>query len=325
MATYKAIQIQEQGGIDKMKLVNLEKPVPTGTDVLIRNAFGSVNYIDTYHRSGLYPVNLPFTVGVDGAGTVEAVGEGVQDLKPGDRVAWFARSGGYAEYALSPASKVVKVPDALSLEQAVTCMVQGMTAVSLVTMVYEVKAGDYVLVHAAAGGTGQLIVQLASALGAHVIGTTSTPEKARVAQAAGARDVILYTQASVEEEVARITGGRGVAVVYDGVGKDTFSSSLKSLGLLGTLASFGNASGKVPAVELFQLTNNNIKLMRPSLFEFIKQDEGAFRALATRTFKYVLDGTLRVSIHKVFPLAEAAKAHEEIEGRKTVGKILLKT
>ncbi|GLC42079.1 hypothetical protein PLESTM_001283600 [Pleodorina starrii] len=247
--TMQAIQVSEVGGPEMLCFVP-DAPVPTPgpNTVLVRNHVAGVNFIDTYHRSGLYPVSAsPFTVGVEGAGEVVALGAGVEDWKPGDRVAYITRppAGSYAQYTVVSDTKLARVPAEVDLEMAAASMIQGMTAMSLVTQAYPVQAGDTVLVTAAAGGTGRLVAQLAAAAGARVIGTTSTAEKAEVARQAGCSEVILYTQQDLVSEVMRLTDGRGVAAVYDGVGRATFDAGLACLQKLGFMVSFGNASGKV--------------------------------------------------------------------------------
>ncbi|KAJ3118567.1 NADPH:quinone reductase [Phlyctochytrium bullatum] len=297
-------------------------PAPGPNQLLIRNKFVGVNFIDTYHRSGLYKVAHPFIPGREASGVVEAVGEGVKGFKVGDRVA-YATAGCAAELTLANADFAIGLPEKLGFEEGAALLLQGLTVMSLVKMAYEVKKGDYVLVHAAAGGTGLLLTQVCKHLGAYVIGTTSTPEKAALARSHGCDDVILYTSTDVPTEVKRITGGAGVHVVYDGVGKTTFDASLASLRRLGTLASFGNASGKVADVDIMKLVPRAVRLMRPSLFELMK-DKADFEFLVTPLLELVEKGELKLHIHKVYDIKDTAEAHRDLEGRKTTGKLLLK-
>ncbi|KAJ3166781.1 hypothetical protein HK101_011876 [Irineochytrium annulatum] len=333
------------GGPDALQYVtDAPKPAaPAAGQILVKNSHVGVNFIDTYHRTGLYKVALPFTLGSwiltadaddrEAAGVVEAVGEGVTRFKVGDRVAYFA-GGTYAEYALSPVDPVIKLPDEISFEDGAALCLQGATALSLTKMVYEVKKGDFVLIHAAAGGTGRLLSQVCRHFGAIVIGTTSSPAKAEVAKAAGCHHVILYTQQDVVAEVKRITSNKGCAVVYDGVGKTTFDVSLACLARLGTLASFGNASGKVDDVDIMKLVPNAVRLMRPSLFQLMQTKEdmelreylgvgGALEVLYPLP-EMVQKKVLNIHIHKIYDLKDAAQAHRDLEGRQTQGKLILK-
>ncbi|KAJ3415430.1 hypothetical protein HDV05_005024 [Chytridiales sp. JEL 0842] len=320
--TMKAIQYTQPGGPDVITYTDVPKPTAGPGQLLVRNHFVGVNFIDTYHRSGLYKVPMPYTPGREAAGIVEAVGDGVTGFKIGDRVAYMAPNC-YAEYNVAPALSTVVLPDNIPLEEGAALLLQGATAMSLLKYVYEVKRGDYVLVHAAAGGTGRLLVQLAKHFGAFVIGTTSTPEKAKTAKAAGADEVILYTTQSVSEEVARITSGKGVHVVYDGVGKSTFDVSLSCLRRLGTLASFGNASGKVADVDIMKLVPRAVRLMRPSLFELLKTEED-YEVLVKPLLKLLSEKAFSIHIHKIYDLKDAAQAQVDLEGRGTQGKLVLK-
>ncbi|GLC56114.1 hypothetical protein PLESTB_001065800 [Pleodorina starrii] len=346
--TMQAIQVSEVGGPEMLCFVP-DAPVPTPgpNTVLVRNHVAGVNFIDTYHRSGLYPVSAsPFTVGVEGAGEVVALGAGVEDWKPGDRVAYITRppAGSYAQYTVVSDTKLARVPAEVDLEMAAASMIQvrrnrvvlpnwkvhclphllrkGMTAMSLVTQAYPVQAGDTVLVTAAAGGTGRLVAQLAAAAGARVIGTTSTAEKAEVARQAGCSEVILYTQQDLVSEVMRLTDGRGVAAVYDGVGRATFDAGLACLQKLGFMVSFGNASGKVPDLDILRLSRHNVRLMRTALWDFVSTKE-EFESLSSRTLAAVAGGSLRLLITGRYPLAEAEVSHRDLEARKTTGKLLL--
>jgi NADPH:quinone reductase len=318
----KAIQVPIPGGPENLTLTELAVPSPGAGQALIKLAFSGVNFIDIYFRTGLYKAEAPIAIGSEGAGTVEAVGEGVTDIAPGDRVAWALTRGSYAEYAVVPAAQLVKIPDHVDFQTAAAAMLQGMTAHYLTHSTYALKAGDTCLVHAAAGGTGALIVQMAHNLGARVIGTVSTAEKAEVARAAGADDVILYKDVEFDLEVARITGGRGVNVVYDSVGRTTFEKSLNSLRPRGTLALFGQSSGPVAAVDPAMLAKGSLYLTRPGLGHYVQtRDELLWRA--GDVLGALDSGKLKLRIGKVYPLAGAARAHRDLEGRHTTGKLLL--
>ncbi|KAJ3327315.1 NADPH:quinone reductase [Blyttiomyces sp. JEL0837] len=297
----RAVIIPKTGDIDVLQVSTVEKPIVSKGKLLVRNKFAGINFIDTYHRSGLYKVALPYIPGTEASGIVEAVGEDVTQFKVGDRVAYIAPNC-QADYALAP-------------ERA--------TAMSLAKLVYEVKRGDRVLIHAAAGGTGRLLVQLCKHLGAFVIGTTSNAEKAVTAKAAGADEVILYTEKDIVTEVMRITNGKGVHVVYDGVGKSTFDASLACLCRLGSMVSFGNASGKVVDIDIMKLVPRCVKVMRPQLFEFIKTKE-EFDALVDPFMNLLKTGEANLLIHKIYDLSEIRQAQEDLTGRKTEGKLLLR-
>ncbi|KAI9336390.1 hypothetical protein BDR26DRAFT_912041 [Obelidium mucronatum] len=303
-------------------VTNAAKPTPAAGQLLVRNQFIGINFIDTYHRTGLYKVPLPYIPGREASGVVEAVGEGVSSFQVGDRVAYM-NANTCAEYALASQEQTIKVPTNVSMEQAAALLLQGATAMSLTRLAYEVKKGDHVLIHAAAGGTGQMLVQICKHYGAVVIGTTSSPEKAETARKAGADHVILYTQQNVKDEVLKITSGKGVQVVYDGVGKSTFDISLGSLARLGTLASFGNASGKVDDVDIMKLVPNAVRLMRPSLFSFIK-DKADFDFLVNPLLELFGAGKITIHIHKIYDLSDIKSAHDDLESGKTQGKLLLR-
>jgi NADPH2:quinone reductase len=290
---------------------------------LIRVAAAGVNFIDTYHRTGLYPVALPFVPGVEGAGTVEQLGEGATGFAVGDRVAWCMQPGGYAQYASIATSRIVKLPEALSFETAAAVLLQGMTAHYLTHSTFPLARGNAALIHAAAGGTGLLLVQMAKMLGAHVIGTTGTEEKAALALEAGADDVIVYTKQDFAVEVKRITGGAGVDVVYDSVGKSTFEGGLNSLKPRGYMVTFGNASGPVPEISPLLLSQKgSLFLTRPSLAHYILTPaELAWRA--GDVFRWTVEGSLKVRIGHTFPLEAAAQAHRDLESRRTTGKLVL--
>lgn len=319
----KAIQVFEPGGAGQLRLVDVPVPAPGPGQALVKIAASGVNFIDIYFRTGLYQAPLPVSIGQEAAGTVAAVGPEVTEVAVGDRVAYCMERGSYAEYAAVPSWRLVKIPGALDFPSAAAVMLQGMTAHYLTHSTYPLGPHDTALVHAAAGGTGLLIVQMAKALGARVIGTVSTPEKAALAKAAGADEVILYAQTDFEAEVRRLTGGRGADVAYDSVGAATFLKSLNSLRPRGMMVSFGNASGAVPPVEPLLLSQKgSLFLTRPNLAHYTAtRDELLQRASAV--LGWAASGKLQVRIHKSYPLAEAAQAHRDLEGRATSGKLLL--
>ena len=301
----------------------MPKPSPGPSDVIVKVAMSGVNFIDVYFRTGLYKMPTPVAIGSEAAGVVDSVGSDVTGFAPGDRVAYAMARGSYAEFAKVPAAQVVKVPDAVSFEQAAAVLLQGMTAHYLTRSTFPLKAGDTCLVHAAAGGTGALIVQMAKHLGARVIGTVSTPEKAAIAKAAGADDVIFYTEQDFAVETRRLTNGRGVDVVYDGVGKTTFDKSLDSLRARGMMVLFGASSGAVPPFDPGSLNpKGSLFLTRPSLAHYIAtRDELAWRA--KEVLDLVASGQLTVRIDASYPLDRAADAHRVLEGRGTTGKLLI--
>jgi NADPH2:quinone reductase len=319
----KAIQVREPGGPEKMELVEVATPTPGPGQALVRIASTGVNFIDIYFRTGLYKADLPIALGSEASGVVEAIGPGVTEVAAGDRVAYAMARGSYAEYALVPAAMLVKLPDHLDFQTAAAAMLQGMTAHYLTHSTYPLKAGDTCLVHAAAGGAGGLTVQMAKMIGARVIGTVSTEEKAKIAREHGADEVILYTQQEFDVEVKRLTAGRGVDVVYDSVGKSTFEKSLNSLRPRGLMALFGQSSGPVPPTDLNILNGKgSLYLTRPSLGHYVAQrDELLWRA--GDVLQWVAAGKLKLRIDRSYPLAEAAAAHRDLEGRKTAGKLLL--
>ena len=318
-----AIQITAFGGSDALACVDLPVPDPGPGQVLIEVAHAGVNYIDTYHRTGLYPLELPLVIGLEGAGTVAAAGEGVAGLEAGDRVAWSSVPGSYAEYVLAPAAQVVKVPDGVALRDAAAAMLQGMTSHYLCTSTYPLKDGQWCLIHAGAGGVGLLLTQMCKLIGAKVITTVSNPAKAKLSRGAGADEVINYTESDFVTEVKRITGGKGVAVVYDGVGKSTALGSLKSLERRGLLALFGNASGAPDPIEPLLLNSlGSLYLTRPSLFDYIST-RAEFERRSAEVFGWIAGGKLDLRIEFEYPLAEARTAHDMLEGRKTTGKVLL--
>jgi NADPH:quinone reductase len=319
----KAIQVKQCGGHEALELVDLPVPEPKPNEAVITLAATGVNFIDVYHREGRYKVPLPFVPGQEGAGTVTAVGADVKTVKLGDRVSWAGVLGSYAEYAAVPADRLVPVPAGVTDQQAAAAMLQGMTAHYLAHDVYPLKRGETALVHAAAGGVGQILVQMAHNIGARVIATVSTDEKAQLARAAGADEVILYTQQDFEVETKRLTGGKGVDVVYDSVGKTTFEKGLNILRPRGMMALYGGSSGPVPPFDLIVLSQKgSLFLTRPTLGHYTAtREELMMRASAV--FAMMASGKLKLRIEHTYPLAEAQRAHRELEGRKTTGKLLL--
>ena len=319
----KAIQIPRTGGPEVLQLVDLPIPEPGPGQVLIRIEATGVNFIEIYFRKGTYKSPLPFTPGSEAAGTVEELGAGVKGFKPGDLVATVSVLGSYAEYALVPASQLVKVPESLTPEQAAAAMLQGMTAHYLCHSTWQLKAGETALIHAGAGGVGLLLTQMAKQVGAKVITTVSSAEKQELSLEAGADHVIRYTSADFEAEVKKITNGCGVDVVYDSVGKTTFDKSLNCLRPRGLLALFGGSSGPVPPFDLIQLSGKgSLFLTRPTLWHHIAtREELEWRA--AEVLGAVASGALHLRTEFVYPLAEAAQAHLDLEERKTTGKILL--
>jgi NADPH2:quinone reductase len=318
-----AIRIHQTGGPEVLKWEEIQVGEPGPGQLRIRQAAAGLNFIDVYHRSGLYPQRAPFTPGVEGAGTVEAVGNQVHDFKPGDRVAYAGPQGGYAEERLIDADRVVKLPDEISFEQAAAMMLQGMTARMLLRAVYPVKEGDMILVHAAAGGVGLILCQWASALGATVIGTVSTQEKAELARAHGCAPPILYTKQDFVEEVRKLTAGQKLPVVYDSVGKSTFVQSLDCLRPRGLMVSFGNASGPVdPISPLILSQKGSLFLTRPTLFHYIAT-RPELEQSADDLFEMVRSGKVKIEAKQSFPLKDAAEAHRALEARKTSGSTIL--
>jgi NADPH:quinone reductase len=317
----RAVRVERFGGPEVLTVGEVDTPRPGPGQAVVDVAASGVNFIDVYHRTGHYPNALPFTPGSEGAGTVSAVGPDVTAVRVGDRVAWATVLGSYAEQAVVPANRLVTLPDAVSDETAAASMLQGMTAQYLVRSTYPVRPGDNVLVHAAAGGMGLLLTQVVKHLGGRVVGTASTPAKAALAREAGADLVVGYDD--VPAAVREFTGGEGVAVVYDGVGADTFEASLASLRPRGYLVSYGSASGPVPPVEPLRLSQaGSLFLTRPTLVHYIAADD-EMRARAAEVLGWLTDGTLTVRITGRYPLDEAAKAHEDLEGRRTTGKLLI--
>jgi NADPH2:quinone reductase len=319
----KAIQIQQTGGPEVLNLVDLTVPTPGPGEVLVKIHASGINFIDIYYREGRYKTELPFIDGQEGAGIVEAVGGGVTDFKPGDPVAWCHIMGSYAEYSVVPAAMLIHVPPHLDLKLAAAVILQGMTAHYLAHSTFPLKSEDTALVHAAAGGVGLLLTQIATQAGTRVIGTVSTEEKAKLAREAGAAEVILYTQVDFEAETKKLTDGRGVDVVYDSVGKTTFDKSLNVLRPRGMMVLYGGSSGPVPPFDLIGLsTKGSLFITRPTLKHYtLTRDELLTRAGAV--LDAVAAGTLKVRMKHTYPLSEARQAHIELESRKTTGKLLL--
>ena len=319
----KAIRVHAVGGPEAMRFEEVAEPVPKAGEAVIRVEAAGVNFIDVYHRSGLYKVPLPVTLGQEGAGTVDVVGAEATGVKQGDRVAWAGVAGSYAEKAAVPAAKLVKLPAGVLARDGAAAMLQGMTAHYLATSTFPLKPGDTCLVHAAAGGVGLLLCQIAKMRGARVIGTAGSEEKIKLARGAGADETIDYTKQDFEAEVKRITGGKGVQVVYDGVGKSVFEKSLNCLAPRGTMVTFGNASGPVPPVEPLTLSQKgSLYLTRPTLWHYIATRED-LEARAGDVLGWIASGKLKIRIGAEFPLVQAADAHRALEGRKTTGKVLL--
>ena len=320
----RAIQVEEVGGPEVLKLVQVDRPEPGEGQVLIDVVAVGVNFIDTYQRSGLYPMELPLIPGPECAGTIAAVGTGVTDFAVGDRIAVAAGSGSYGESRLAPANMCVAVPEAMSLEDAAAVLLQGMTAHYLSMDTYPLQAGDRCLIHAGAGGTGRLLIQLAKSVGAEVFTTVGTVDKAEIAASMGADHVINYNEHNFADEVRRIAGtDKPLDVVYDGVGASVFDDSLGLLARRAMMATFGNASGAVPPVSPLSLSQaGSLFLTRPTLFDYIATREELVDR-ATDVFNRVADGSLEVAIGATYPLEDAAQAHVDLEGRKTTGKLLL--
>ncbi|EHR51505.1 Zn-dependent oxidoreductase, NADPH:quinone reductase [Saccharomonospora marina XMU15] len=321
MAT--AVRVRQTGGPEVLEVGDVEIDDPGPREILVDVAAAGVNFIDTYQRSGIYPMELPYTPGLEGAGTVAAVGSEVGEFAVGDRVAWQGTPGGYAQQALVPADMAFAVPDGVSDEVAAALLLQGMTAHYLLNSTYPVGEGETVLVHAAAGGVGLLLVQLAKAKGAKVIGTVSTPEKERLAREAGADEVIRYDERDFVAATREFTDGEGVPVVYDGVGKSTYEGSLSCLRPRGLLALFGASSGPVPPIDPQRLNaGGSLYLTRPKIADYTRTREESSRR-ASELLEAVRAGTLTVRIGQRYPLRRAREAHEDLEGRRTTGKVLL--
>jgi NADPH2:quinone reductase len=318
-----SILAERAGGPEVLQIIDAPLPAPGPGEVLVRHEAIGVNFIDTYQRSGLYPVRFPAVLGQEGAGVVEALGPGVTRFAPGDRVAYAGQTGAYAEAHTVAADRVVPVPQGVSFETAAAGLLKGMTAEFLLRRCRPVLAGETILVHAAAGGVGGILVQWAKALGATVIGTVGSEEKAERVKALGCDHVILYRHEDIAVRVREITGGVGVPVAYDSVGKDTFEATLASLAKRGTFVSFGNASGAVPAFEPLRLSRaGSLFFTRPTLFDYVATRD-ALEESSAAVFSMIATGRLRIEIGQRFPLAEARRAHEALESRETVGATLL--
>ena len=318
-----AISVHEIGGPEVLKWEEIEVADPGPGEVRLRQEAAGLNYIDVYHRTGLYPQPLPFIPGVEGAGVVAAVGPNVSDVKVGDRVAYSGPIGGYAEERVIPADKLVKLPDSISTEQAGAMLLQGMTAHMLLRSVHRVEPGETILIHAAAGGVGLIVCQWAKALGATVIGTVGSEEKAELARAHGCDHPILYKTQDFAAEVDRITGGAKLSVVYDSIGKDTFQQSLDCLAPKGLMVTFGNASGPVPPVEPGLLAQKgSLFLTRPTLFTYTATRTQLEEA-ASELFEVVGSGKVKVEVKQRFPLKDASEAHRALEARRTSGSTIL--
>ena len=321
----KAIQVKQPGGPEAMELVDLPVPQPKANEAVVKLAASGVNFIDVYVREGRYKALPPFVLGQEGAGVVNAVGTDVTSVKNGDRVAWTSVLGSYAEYAAVPADRLVPIPDGVTDQQAAAAMLQGMTAHYLSHDTYPLKRGETALVHAAAGGVGLLLVQMAHNIdiGARVIATVSTEEKAQLAREAGADEIILYTKYDFEAETKRMTGGKGVDVVYDSVGKTTFEKGLNILRPRGMMALFGGSSGAVPPFDPMVLAQKgSLYVTRPTLVAYIATREELV-ARSGAVFAMIAAGKLKLRIEHIYPLAEVQRAHRDLEARKTTGKLLL--
>jgi NADPH:quinone reductase len=319
----KAIQVKETGGPEKMLLVDVSVPQPGAGQALVKIAAAGVNFIDIYFRTGLYKADPPITLGMEASGVVEAVGGGVTEVRVGDRVAYASARGSYAEYAVVPSWQLVKLPQGVDLRSAAAAMLQGMTAHYLTHSTFPLQSGHTCLVHAAAGGAGRLMVQMAKMRGATVYGTVSTEAKARLAREAGADAVILYTQQDFEAEVKRLTNGRGVDVIYDSVGAPTYLEGLNCLRPRGMMVLFGQSGGKVPPIEPSILnTKGSLFLTRPSLAHYsATREELLWRA--GDVLQWIASGKLKLAIDRTYSLAQAAQAHRDLESRVTAGKVLL--
>ncbi len=318
-----AIQVQKPGGPEVLTLVDIPVPKPKPHEAVVKVSAAGVNFIDVYLREGRYPSPLPFISGQEGSGIVSEIGADVKSFKPGDRVAYTGIPGSYAEYAAVPADRVVLLPPGITEHQAAAAMLQGMTAHYLVHDTYPLKKGETALIHAAAGGAGLLLVQMAKNIGARVIGTAGTEEKAKLAREAGADEIILYAQEDFEAETKRLTDGKGVHVVYDGVGKTTFDKDLNILRPRGYLVLFGASSGPVPPFDLVKLSQKgSLFVTRPTLVHHIATHE-ELQQRATAVLTMIAKGKLKLRIEHIYPLREAQQAHRDLEARKTTGKLLL--
>ncbi len=319
----KAVYIEQPGDAGALRYGDQPKPAAAPGRAIVKVVAAGVNFIDTYHRSGLYKLPLPAILGSEGAGVVESVASDVTTVKPGDRVAWGTVRGSYAEYAAVPASSLILLPEAVDFKQAAATMLQGMTAHYLTHSTFHLKEGHTILAHAAAGGTGRLLVQMAKILGARVIGTAASPEKAQIARDAGADEVILYRDQDFAEETRRLTNGAGVDAVYDSVGAATFLKSLDCLRPRGMMVTFGNASGPPPPIEPLILSQKgSLFLTRPTLAQYVATRED-LEWRARDLFSWIAEGKLKLRIEHLYKLEDAAQAHRDLEGRNTTGKLVL--
>jgi len=319
----RAVQIQKTGGPDVLNVIDLPKPSPTAGRILVKHAAIGLNFIDTYQRAGLYPLELPTVLGREGSGVVEAVGPGVSEFKPGDRVAYVTAGGAYADYNALPTANAILLPDAVDFETGAACMLKGMTAEFLAERIWPLAKGDYVLVHAAAGGVGAILSQWLHHRGIKVIGTAGSKDKADFAKAHGCDHVILYRNADVAAEVRKLTDGKGVKIAYDSVGKDTAEASLSSLARRGLFVTFGNASGPVPPMAPLELSRRGSLFMtRPTLFDYIATP-AEFQTSAKALFEMIASGAVKIEIGQTFGLADIRKAHEALESRATTGATVL--
>jgi len=319
----KAIQVPQTGGVEVLTLVEIPVPKPKPNEVVVKIAAAGVNFIDVYFREGRYPITPPFILGQEAAGVVSEVGSDVKDFKVGDRVAFTGITGAYAEYEAVPADRLVRVPAGMTDHQAAAAMLQGMTAHYLVNSTYPLKKGEAALIHAAAGGVGLLLVQMAKNIGARVIATVSTEEKAKLAREAGADEIIFYNKQDFDIETKRLTDGKGVHVIYDGVGKTTFDQDLNCLRPRGYLALFGASSGPVPLFDLGKLAvKGSLFVTRPTLNHHIASHE-ELQQRAGDVFNMIASGKLKLRIEHLYALKDAQQAHRDLEGRKTTGKLLL--
>lgn len=317
-----AIQVASHGGPEVLTPTSLPVPQPAEGEVLVKNAYVGVNFIDTYFRTGLYKAPLPLVPGREGAGTVVAAHPSVTSVSAGDRVVYMSNNTAYAGYVAAKAKDVLRIPEGVDEKTAAASLLQGLTALTFIREAGEVKPGQWTLVHAAAGGTGGLLVQMLRAIGAKIIGTASTKEKCDIATAHGADHVLNSKGEDVPARVKEITGGHGVDVIFDGVGKATFDSDLEMIARKGTVIVFGNASGAVPPFDVLRLGAKNAKVMRPVLFNYLTTRE-ELEGYAKELFGFITEGKVKVGIHGVYPLTEARRAQEDLEGGKTMGKVLL--
>lgn len=318
--TQRAVQVSNVGGPEVLQVQSVPIPEVGPSSVLIKNHFAGINYIDTYFRTGLYPSQTPFIPGQEGEGEVVAVGKDVQGFKEGDRVVFWKGTGSYAEYSVASAENTFHLKSNIPDGHGVAAFLQGLTALSLVKDVAEVKPGQWVVVTAAAGGVGVFLVQILKKYGAKIIATASTEEKRKLVKDLGADYALPYEK--WDEEVLKITGGEGASAIIDGVGKDTFDGAVNAVGVRGIIATFGNSSGKVPPIDIYRLSEKSARVIRPRLFSYVRTREEAERYV-TELYDWINSGEAKIFIHKVYPLAESAQAHRDIESRGTIGKLLI--